>query len=319
MTPTHAPGDLTERGALTSRAALLSVAVATLLGLVKLWAVWRTGSTAMLGSLADTTLDLVASVITLIGVRIAAIPADEDHRFGHGKAEALVGMVQVVLISISALFLGWRAVNRLIEGGSVGAPEAGIAVSVLAIFTTLGLIAYQTRVVKRTASVAIATDSLHYRSDLLLNVAVIAALALETWGGLTGADGVFGVLIALWLLWGAWRAASEVVDQLMDKEWSTERKRAFIEVALKEPEARGIHHLRTRTSGTHDFVQLHLWLPHDMTVAAAHEVMDRDEARLHAAVPGVNILIHPDPEGHVDTIDYEPSEGYLHGPARMAG
>ncbi len=317
MTPTHAPGDLTTRGALTSRAALLSVAVASLLGLVKAWALWRTGSTAMLGSLADTALDLVASVITLVGVRIAAIPADEDHRFGHGKAEALVGMIQVVLISISALFLGWRAVNRLLEGGNVAAPEAGIAVSLLAIITTLGLLAYQRRVVKQTASVAIATDSLHYRSDLFLNIAVIAALVLEVYAGLNGADGVFGLVIALWLLWGAWRAASEVVDQLMDKEWSTERKRAFIEVALQEPEARGIHHLRTRTSGTHDFVQLHLWLPHDMTVAAAHEVMDRVEARLHAAFPGVHIIIHPDPEGHVDTIDYEPSEGYLHNAARV--
>lgn len=296
------------RSSLTLKAALASVAMATALVGLKGWAAWTTGSTAMLGSLADTALDLLASVITLIGVRVAAQPADDDHRFGHGKAEAVVALFQVVIISISALGIGWRAVERLRSGAVTAEAEYGIAVSVIAIVATLGLIAYQRMVVRRTGSVAIKADNLHYTSDLALNAAVIVALVLESYVGLHGADPLFGVLIAGWLIYGAWSSASHVLDELMDKEWPAERKRAFIEVAMRIPEAVGIHDLRTRTSGAHEFVQFHLWMKGDLTLNQVHEVMDRVEDELLKEFPGVEILIHPDPEGHSDDISYTPSE-----------
>lgn len=299
-------------GSLTAKAAMASVAMAMLLVGIKGWAAWATGSTAMLGSLADTALDLVASLITLLGVRMAAQPADDQHRFGHGKAEAVVALVQVILISISALGIGWRAIDRFRSGDIAAAPEAGIAVSIIAIAATLGLLAYQRMVIRRTKSVAIKADHLHYQSDLALNGAVIVALILEGYLGLRGADPAFGLLIALWLLYGAWRTTSEVLDQLMDKEWPAERKLAFMDVALRHPEAQGIHDMRTRTSGAHDFVQFHLWVRPDMTVAQAHDVMDRIEADLAVDFPGVEILIHPDPEGHTDEIGYIPSETLEH-------
>lgn len=296
------------RSSLTLKAALASVAMATALVGLKGWAAWTTGSTAMLGSLADTALDLLASVITLIGVRVAAQPADDDHRFGHGKAEAVVALFQVVIISISALGIGWRAVERLRSGAVTAEAEYGIAVSVIAIVATLGLIAYQRMVVRRTGSVAIKADNLHYTSDLALNAAVIVALVLESYVGLHGADPLFGVLIAGWLIYGAWSSASHVLDELMDKEWPAKRKRAFIEVAMRIPEAVGIHDLRTRTSGAHEFVQFHLWMKGDLTLNQVHEVMDRVEDELLKEFPGVEILIHPDPEGHSDDISYTPSE-----------
>ncbi len=299
-------------GNLTAKAAMASVAMAMMLVGIKGWAAWATGSTAMLGSLADTALDLVASIITLIGVRLAAQPADDQHRFGHGKAEAVVALVQVILISISALGIGWRAIDRFRSGDIAAAPEAGIAVSIIAIAATLGLLAYQRMVIRRTKSVAIKADHLHYQSDLALNGAVIVALVLEGYLGLHGADPAFGLLIALWLLYGAWRTTSDVLDQLMDKEWPAERKLAFMDVALRHPEARGIHDLRTRTSGAHDFVQFHLWVRPDMSVTEAHGVMDRIEADLAVDFPGVEILIHPDPEGHTDEIGYIPSETLEH-------
>lgn len=299
-------------GSLTAKAAMASVAMAMMLVGIKGWAAWATGSTAMLGSLADTALDLVASIITLIGVRLAAQPADDQHRFGHGKAEAVVALVQVILISISALGIGWRAIDRFRSGDIAAAPEAGIAVSIIAITATLALLAYQRVVIRRTRSVAIKADHLHYQSDLALNGAVIVALILEGYLGLHGADPAFGLLIALWLLYGAWRTTSDVLDQLMDKEWPAERKLAFMDVALRHPEARGIHDLRTRTSGAHDFVQFHLWVRPDMSVTEAHGVMDRIEADLAVDFPGVEILIHPDPEGHTDEIGYIPSETLEH-------
>jgi len=288
------------RAFLTRSAALASIAMALFLAAIKLWAVWRTGSTAMLGSLADTTLDLIASFATLIGVWVAAMPADEEHRFGHGKAEALAAMFQVILIVLSAGAIAFRAVTRLIEGGRTEAAGDGIAVSVVAIVATLALLAWQRYVIRRTGSVAIRTDNVHYKSDLLLNLAVIAALAVDQYAGFAQADPLFGLGIAAWLVWGAWRASGEAVDNLMDREWPEERRLRFIERAARHPELSKLHDLRTRTSGDRDFVQFHVDLPPDMTVAEAHTVIERVEEDLCRAFPGMELLIHIDPEGHVD-------------------
>ncbi len=291
------------RASLTTRAALASVAAAVLLLTLKGYAAWVTGSVAMLGSLADSGLDVIASLVTLFGVRIAATPADREHRFGHGKAEAIAALVQVGIIGISALGIGWRAVQRLLEGAETARADEGIAVSAIAIAVTLALVAYQRSVIRRTGSVAIRTDAVHYQSDLLLNLAVIAALVLDQRLGLTGADPLFGLGIALWLIYGAWRASSHAVDQLMDREWPDERRRRFVEVAARHPEGRGIHDLRTRSSGARDFAQFHIWVDPAMSVRRAHDVMEAIEADLSRAFPGVEVLIHLDPEGQVDEPD----------------
>ncbi|MXO70577.1 cation diffusion facilitator family transporter [Altererythrobacter buctensis] len=266
----------------------------------KLWAVIQTQSTAMLGSLADTGLDLVASLATLAGVWIAAQPADAEHRFGHGKAEALSAMFQVVLISLSAAGLAFRAVMQLIAGEQVASADEGILVSAVAFVATLVLLWWQRRVLARTGSLAIATDHLHYKSDLALNLAVIAALVLDRYLNVPGADPLFGLAIAGWLGWGAWRAAGEAIDHLMDREWPEERRAAFLEVLARHPELRGVHDLRTRTSGADDFVQFHASVDGQMTVAEAHRLMDELEERIEAEFPGVEVLIHPDPDGLVN-------------------
>ena len=291
---------MTEAGKLNRSAAYASISVALLLAGLKGWAVLATQSTAMLGSLADTVLDLVASVATLAGVWVAAQPADDEHRFGHGKAEALAAMFQVVLISISALTLAVRAIGQWFAGARPAGATDGILVSVVAIVATLALLAWQRRVIARTGSIAISTDHLHYKSDLLLNLAVIAALALDQYGGIPGADPLFGLVIALWLGWGAWHASTEAIDHLLDREWPDERKAKFLEVVARHPELKGLHDLRTRTSGNHDFVQFHMSVNPDMTVREVHDVMDEIEAKLLREFPGVEILIHPDPEGLVN-------------------
>ena len=291
---------LAARSRLTRSAALAAIVTAMFLAGLKLWAVWRTDSTAMLGSLADTSLDLVASIATLIGVWIAATPADEEHRFGHGKAEALAAMFQVVLISISALGLAWRAIAQWLAGGRVAAANEGIAVSLAALAATFALLWWQRRVIRQTGSLAIKTDNVHYKSDLFLNIGVIAALVLDRHLGVAGADPLFGLGIAIWLAWGAWRASSEAIDHLMDREWSDERREQFLAVLARHPELRGVHDLRTRTSGSHDFAQFHAMVAPDMTVAEAHRVMDELEERIEREFPGVEVLIHPDPEGLIN-------------------
>jgi len=289
-----------QRSTLTARAALASVAMAVFLLVLKIYAAIETGSVAMLGSLADTGLDLLASLVTLFAVRVAAVPADREHRFGHGKAEALGALAQIVLISISAIVIGWRAVERLLSGAATDRAEYGIAVSIVAFAATLALLAYQRSIIRRTGSVAIRTDHVHYQSDLLLNLSVIAALVLDQYLGFTGADPLFGLGIAAWLMWGAWRASSQALDQLMDREWPEEKRQRFLGLAARHPEARGIHDLRTRSSGTHDFAQFHIWIDPHMTVEAAHEVVEAIESSLAGDFPGCEVLIHLDPEGQVD-------------------
>ena len=290
-------------GILTSRAAIASVCVATALMVLKAFAAWHTGSVAMLGSLADSGLDLLASLVTLYGVRLASTPADDDHRFGHGKAEALAALFQVALITASAAGIGWRAIASFNAVAPTDDAAFGILVSVIAILATFALLAYQRRIIAQTGSVAIRADNVHYQSDLLLNLSVIAALVLDQYFGLKGADPLFGIAIALWLAWGAFQASSQAIDQLMDREWPEAERNAFLEVAARHPELRGIHDFRTRRSGSHDFAQFHMYVARDMTVADAHDVMDEVEDKIHAAFPKVEILIHLDPEGHVDHPD----------------
>ena len=286
---------------LATRAALASVAMAASLLALKAFAAWHTGSVAMLGSLADTGLDLLASLVTLYGVRLAATPADHDHRFGHGKAEALAALFQVALITASAAGIGWRAIAALGETDPTRDADFGIAVSVVAIAATAVLLWYQRRVIRQTGSVAILADNVHYQSDVLLNGSVILALVLDQYFGWHKADPVFGIAIALWLAWGAFQASSNAIDQLMDKEWPEDQRRAFLEVAARQPGLKGIHDFRTRRSGSHDFAQFHMEVARDLTVHAAHDIVEAVEKNLNAIFPKVEVLIHLDPEGHVDT------------------
>jgi len=296
------------RAKLTTRAAFASIAMAVTLIALKSYAALQTSSMAMLGSLADSGLDLVASLVVLLGVRVAAQPADYDHRFGHGKAEALASLVQVILITISAIFIGFRAVQRLLSGAATSDAELGIGVSIVAMILTAALITYQRHVVRRTGSLAIGTDRLHYSSDLLLNGSVIVALGLDQYARLAGADAIFGVLIALWLLWGAWSASSHALDQLMDREWPDELRERFLAAAKEYPELAGLHDLRTRSSGTHQFAQFHVWVPADWTVREAHDRLDAVEEELQKRFPGTEILIHVDPEGQTDRETLLPQE-----------
>ncbi|MFN6935951.1 MAG: cation diffusion facilitator family transporter, partial [Tsuneonella sp.] len=290
-----------DRASLTRSAAFASIAMALFLGVLKGWATWQTGSTAMLGSLADTVLDFIASLATLWGVWFAAQPADAEHRFGHGKGEALAAIFQVMLIAVSATAIAFRATSALIAGGAeTQAADSGIAVSVIAIAATFALLAWQRHVIRRTGSLAIRTDNLHYESDLFLNLSVIAAIVLDQYLGFSAADPLFGLGIAAWLTFGAWRAASEAIDQLLDREWPEDKRLAFVAAAAEHPELSNLHDLRTRSSGAHDFVQFHVDLPAELSVGHAHEIIDRVEEDLCRRFPGTEILIHIDPLGHVD-------------------
>ena len=295
--PPTPPVDAARAGRLMRAATYASVSVALALLGAKLVAWWVTDSVAMLSALIDSLLDALASIVNLVAVRQALQPADREHRFGHGKAEALAGLGQATFIAASAVFLLFKAIPRLQQPVAVENSAVGIAVMVLAIAATLVLVLFQRHVIRVTGSQAIAADSLHYRSDLLLNFSVIAALVLSARLGWQMADPLFAIAIAFFVLYSAWKILRRSYDTLMDRELPDETRARIRDIVLDHPEVRAMHDLRTRASGTGSFIQLHLDLAADMSLMRAHEIADEVEARIHRVFPNAEIIIHQDPEG----------------------
>lgn len=286
-----------ENGRLMRLATYASVTVACLLIAMKAGAWIATESISMLSTLVDSLLDALASIVNLIAVRHALTPADREHRFGHGKAEALAALAQSAFIGGSAVLLLFQAGERFIRLRPLSAPEFGIWVMVVSIVLTILLVAFQLWVVRRTQSVAISADSLHYKGDVLVNIAVIAALVLGTWFGLTYADPIFGAAIAGYILFNAWLIVREALDMLMDRELPDEDRTRIQDIALAHPEVESLHDMRTRRSGPTSFIQFHLVMGADMSLLKAHEVSDEVERELRETFPDAEILIHQDPTG----------------------
>ncbi len=278
-------------------ATVASVTVATLLIAAKLAAWLMTDSVAVLSALVDSLLDAAASVVTLLAVRYAVEPADREHRFGHGKAEALAGLGQAAFICGSGALLLIEAVRRFFDPRPVHDEAIGIAAMVFSVVLTLALVAFQRSVVRRTGSVAIQGDSLHYAGDLALNGSVIVALGAHAMWGWTWLDPLFAVGIVLWLLWNARKVGMASLDMLLDRELPDAEREDIRRIALSHPEARSLHDLRSRRSGGDTFIQFHLEMDPDMSLMRAHTVADEVEAAIMAAFPNAEVIIHQDPEG----------------------
>jgi ferrous-iron efflux pump FieF len=256
-----------------------------------------TGSVALLGSLLDSVLDVAASTLNLVAIRHAVIPADREHRFGHGKAEAVAGLAQAMFIGGSAAFLTFEAIKRLIAPSPVTASLVGVIILLIAIAATLGLVILQRRVIARTGSLAISADSLHYKGDLIMNGSVIAAIVLAEFFALPRIDAAIGLGVAAYIAWNAWDIVSKSFDQLMDREFEEPDRERIKAIVNAEPEVRAMHDLRTRRSGFNLFIQLHLELDPDMRLSNAHEIADRVEEKIKQAFPGAEVIIHEDPAG----------------------
>jgi ferrous-iron efflux pump FieF len=279
-------------------ATVASVTVASVLIAAKLVAWFMTDSVSLLSSLVDSLMDVAASLVNLIAVRHALQPPDREHRFGHGKAEPLAGLGQAAFIAGSAVFLIVESVDRLIAPAPVVAGTVGIAVMAVSIALSVGLVAFQNVVVRRTGSTAIDADALHYRSDILVNGAVIVAIVLSAHLGWSWADPVFALAIAAYILRGSYQIARRSLDLLMDREFSDADRARIRQIVLEHPDARSMHDLRTRSSGVQPFVQFHLELDANLTLLRAHEIADAIEARIKQAFPGAEVIIHQDPEGY---------------------
>ncbi|KJK08576.1 MULTISPECIES: cation diffusion facilitator family transporter [Pseudomonas] len=271
-----------------------SLAVASILILTKAVAWWLSGSVSLLAGLTDSALDGVASFLNLLAVHYALRPADDDHLYGHGKAEAMAGMAQALFIGVSAVLIGVQAVERLQNPQPLGDTAIGIAVMLLSLALTVALLMLQARVVRITGSTAVRADSLHYRSDLLLNASILLALVLARLGW-PQLDAFFGLGIALYILWSALQIARESSAILMDQALPGDISEQMLALACSVPGVRGAHDLRTRVSGSHWFVQVHLELPGDLPLTQAHALCDQAAAAIQGKYPKAEVLVHADP------------------------
>jgi len=282
---------------LMKRATYAAVAVAALLIALKLFGWLLTGSVSVLSSLLDSLLDIAASLVNLVAVHHAVTPADREHRFGHGKAEPLAGLGQSAFIAGSAVFLFIEVLHRVLNPVTVENSRIGIGVMVFSIVVTLGLVRYQRYVVAKTGSLAIGADELHYRGDIILNGSVILSLILSGVLGWSFIDPLFGVAIAVWIVYSSWQIAERSLTQLMDREMPDEERARIRAIALAHHEVSAVHDLRTRAAGPTAFVQLHIEMDGDMTLARSHTVSDEVEARILEAFPNAEVIIHQDPSG----------------------
>ena len=282
---------------LMRRATNLAVAAAALMIVGKLGAWLATDSVSILSSLADSVMDVLASLINLYAVRQALQPPDREHRFGHGKAEPLAGLGQALFISASAIFLIVEAVGRILEPEPIARAPVGIGVMVFATIVTTALVTYQRRVVRLTGSTAIRADALHYASDILMNIGVIAALALAMTVGWGLADPIIALVIAAVIIHAAVRVARSAIQQLMDREFPEQDRERIRQIVLEHPDVRNCHDLRTRRSGIDSFIQVHVEMDSSLTLLRAHEISDDVEARIRKVFPHAEVLIHADPEG----------------------
>jgi ferrous-iron efflux pump FieF len=303
----EAPASPEESARLMRLATYASISVAVTLVFAKTAAWIVTDSVVLLATLIDSTLDGIASLINLFAVRHALTPADKEHRFGHGKAEALAGLGQSAFIAGSAGFLLLESARRLMNPVPLESYGPGLAVMGLSIALTLALILFQRHVIRRTNSTAIKADALHYRTDFMVNASVILALvlAIEGWQGF---DALFAIGIAIYILYSSWAIVRQSLDDLMDRELPEEERALIKGIAMANPRVRGLHDLRSRRSGTSTFLQLHIEVDDKLTLLQAHGVSDEVEGELQKSYPSAEIIIHVDP---ASIVPHEPVPDFL--------
>ena len=291
------------RRLLIKTASYASLSMALALVAMKVWGWMATDSIALLSSLADSVLDVLASGVTFWAVRFSLSPADPEHRFGHGKSEGIAALLQAVIIAGSALYVGFEASNRFMSPQAIQAPEIGLSVMFIATAATILLVGFQRYVGRRTGSVAISADAVHYQTDVLVNLGVGLAIVITSWTGWTLVDPVVGLIIALFILRSALGIGRQSLEILLDHEIPEADRRKIRQISLDHPDVRGFHDMKTRFGGNHYIVQFHLELDTDISLWRSHEILDDVEDTILKLYPGCEILIHADPLGLAERRD----------------
>lgn len=300
MPTAHASLSIAESARLTRQVTMMSLSVAAILIVLKGIAWMLSGSVAMLASLADSSLDLLASGVTFFAVRYAAAPPDAEHRFGHGKAEAFAALMQAGLVFASAALIAREAWDHIRNPHPIQGEALAMAVMVVSTLLTIGLITMQSRVLKQTGSVAVSGDRTHYAADLASNVIAFIGIGAAAFFHQPWLDAGAGFLVVAWLVWGAIGVFRESSVQLMDHELADESRALIVDLATRDSRIKGVHQLRTRASGPMIHIQLHADMDPNLSLVEAHEAMIAAEKRLVEAFPAADIIIHPDPRGRAE-------------------
>ncbi|MDH3511166.1 MAG: cation diffusion facilitator family transporter [Gammaproteobacteria bacterium] len=286
-----------QRESLIKTASYASLTMAISLVALKVWG-WRaTDSIALLSSLADSVLDVLASGVTFWAVRYSLSPADAEHRFGHGKSEGLAALLQALIIAASATYVGFEAVKRFMLPQAIKAPELGLSVMLIAMAATILLVGFQRYVGRRAGSVAISADAVHYQSDVLVNLGVGLAIVITSWTSWALVDPVVGLVIALFILRSAWGIGRRSLEILLDHEIPIVDRQKIRQISLEHPEVLGFHDMKTRFGGNHYIVQFHLELEPDISLLRSHAILDDVEDTILSLYPRCEIIIHADPLG----------------------
>lgn len=272
-----------------------SLTMACILIISKLTAFLITDSVSVLSSLMDSSFDAAASLVALLSIIHAASPADDEHRFGHGKIEAIAALGQAMFVFGSALFLSFESIHRFIEPQLVEDPAVGIGVMILSIFLTLCLVVFQKYVIMKTQSIAVSADHLHYKGDLLMNVGVLSALGLGYYSSWPYFDPIFALIISAILIKGAKDIGQNSWDILMDKELSSEERERIFDLVKRHPATKAVHDLRTRNTGERIFIEFHLEVDGHMSLHDAHKITEELEGLIYDAFPKAEVLIHQEP------------------------
>jgi ferrous-iron efflux pump FieF len=291
-------------GRLMKRAAIASISVALLLTVLKAVAFLFSNSVAMLASMADSGLDLFASTGNLLAIRQSLVPADKEHRFGHGKAEPLAGLAQCAFIVASALFLVVQSAGRLAHPAPIDHSTDALMVMAVSIVLTLLLLLYQRHVIAVSGSTAIRADRAHYFGDLAANLAVVGAIFLSEGLGWQRADPLLALAVAVMMLASSWKVGRDSLDQLMDRELPDEDRARIAAIVRANPAVRSLHELKTRMAGRASFIQVHVEMDPQMRLTEAHAVCDAVERAIIRAYPMAEVIIHQDPAGYEQTPEH---------------
>lgn len=283
---------------LASHATFAAVCTALILVTTKTFAWWFSGSLTIQASLLDSLSDLLSSMINFFAVRYARKPANDEYRFGYGKAEALAGFLQSILIIASTFWMVWHAYQHHQMLEKISHHRLALVVMAISTILTLCLVIFQLYTIKRTNSIAVKADFLHYQADLLSNVAAIIALLAMSWFEIGWIDTAFGIGIAIFLLYGSIAILKQSFNILMDKELPKAIRRKIRKIIQTNTKVIDVHELRTRSAGHIDFIQLHITLDPSLNLQEAHIIGDEVEETLKKSYPQSEILIHLDPQGY---------------------
>ena len=282
---------------LIKAASIASLFVSSTLIVIKYYGWTETDSISLLGSLADSLMDFLASIFVFIAISFSLLPADEKHRFGYGKSEGLVVFIQSLLIGVSGLYVFSEAIQRFIHPIKINQPSIAIWIIVVSIVLSIGLIIFQKYVVKISKSKAIESDQYHYLTDLYINISVLISILISGWTTYLFVDSLIGLIIALFVIYSALGLLKKSFKILLDQELPSSDRDQIKAIALTHPEVLGFHDLRTRDAGRNYVIQFHLELDPQMSLLNSHEIIEEVMEKVLDAFPDAEIIVHSDPLG----------------------